>query len=145
MSGILGTKADLPQDITLLSQIALLLILIVGYKLIKDKKLKTHGLIMSIAVLLHTITIFMVMIPSFIIHFDTLLKNAFSLGVIITWIHALAGITAELLGIVLIFEWKFQPPPKMTCIKRKWMMRPLFMLWTLALMLGIAFYMYYYL
>lgn len=55
-----------------------------GYKYIKEKQLKMHGLIMTSAVLLHTLIIFLVMIPSFVLYFDILLKRAFSLGVIIT-------------------------------------------------------------
>lgn len=145
MLGFLRTGANLPQDITLISQIAILLLLILGYKYVKEKKLKTHGLIMTIALILHTLTILFVMIPSFIIYFDVLLRNVFSLGSIITLVHAIAGILAELFGIILVFEWRFRSPPNMKCAKRKWMMRLLFALWTLALILGIGFYFYYYL
>jgi hypothetical protein len=104
-----------------------------------------HGLIMTSSVLLHTLTIFLVMIPSFVLYFDVLLKRTFSFGVIITWIHTIVGIVVEVLGIILVLQWKFRSLSKMTCAKRKWMMRPLFMFWTLALISGIAFYMYYYL
>lgn len=116
-----------------------------GYKYIKEKQLKMHGLIMTSAVLLHTLTIFLVMIPSFVLYFDILLKRAFSLGVIITWIHAIVGIAVEVVGIILVLQWRFRSPSKMTCAKRKWIMRPLFMFWTLALILGIVFYIHYYL
>jgi membrane-associated HD superfamily phosphohydrolase len=145
MPGILGTNANLSQDLTFLSQIAILLILFVGYKYVKEKKFRTHGRLMTIAVILHSITIFWVMIPSFIIYFDILVSNIFTPGVIITWIHAIVGLLAEVFGLFLIIEWRFRPPPKMICARRKWMMRPLFLLWTLALILGIAFYSYYYL
>jgi hypothetical protein len=144
MSGILGTKAEFSQDITLLSQIAILLILIVGYKSVKDKKLQSHGQIMFAAVMLHTLTIILVMIPSLILNFDVLL-GSFNPGILITWIHIIVGLLAELLGIFLVLEWRFRPLSTMTCIKRKKIMGPLFLMWTSATILGIAFYAYYYL
>jgi hypothetical protein len=145
MSGFLGTTAELPQDITLLSQIAILLILIVGYKSVKDKKLQSHGLIMTAAVILHSLTIFLVMIPSFIIYFDVLLTSPFSTGILITWIHVIVGILAELLGVFLVLGWRFRPQLIKICIQRKRIMWPLLILWTLASILGIGFYVYFYL
>lgn len=145
MSGILGTNANLSQDITLLSQIAILLILLVGYKSVKDKKLLSHGRTMTAAVILHTLTIVPVMIPSFILYFDVLLTSPFSPGILITWIHVIVGLLAELLGVFLVSEWRFRPLSTMTCIKRKRVMGPLLMMWTSASILGIAFYVYYYL
>jgi hypothetical protein len=132
------------QDITFLSQIGILLFLVVGYKFIKDRKLKTHGLIMTAAIAVHSITIFLVMVPSFITYLDVLTRTSFSPIGIITLIHVITGILTEILGIFLIVQWRFRPPPKMTCVKRKWLMTPLFILWVFTLILGIAFYIYYY-
>jgi len=115
----------------------------VGYKYIKDKKLRTHGLIMTTAVISHTITILFVMIPSFIINFEILIKNIFSPGVIITWIHTVVGILTEMLGIYIVLKQRLLH--RTACAKRKWIMKPLFILWTLASIMGILFYSYYYL
>jgi hypothetical protein len=133
-----------PQDITFLSQIAILLILIAGYIFVRDRKLKTHGLIMAVAVALHTITIFLVMVPSFVTYLDVLPMVTLSPIIIITLIHAIPGILTEVLGLILIVEWRFRPSPNMTCVKRKWLMTPLFMLWVFTLITGIIFYGYYY-
>jgi len=145
MSGILGTKASLIYDINLLLQIAILLLLLLGYKFKRDKNLMRHGLTMAVAVILHTIAILLVMIPSFITYFGILLRDTASPGVTITWVHAIMGILAEILGIFLVAIWRFRPQPKMACAKWRWLMKPLLALWTFALILGIAFYAYYYL
>lgn len=133
-----------PQDITFLSQIAILLLLIVGYKFVRNRKLKTHGLIMTVAVALHTITIFLVMVPSFVSSLEVLQRVTLSPIIIITVIHAITGIVTEVLGLFLIAEWRFRPPPNITCVKKKWLMAPLLLLWTFTLIMGIVFYIYYY-
>jgi len=133
-----------PQDITFLSQVATLLILIAGYKFVRDKKLKTHGLIMTVATFLHTFTIFWVMVPSLLTYLDGLLMTALSPIVLVLVIHVIAGIVTEILGVFLIVEWRFRPPPNMTCATKKWLMKPLIILWAFALILGMAFYIYYY-
>jgi hypothetical protein len=115
-----------------------------GFKLIKDKKLRNHGVTMGIAVILHTIPIILVMIPSFLIYSNIMIKGISSPGVIITWVHVIAGVSAEILGIFLVAEWRFRLPPKMTCAKRRRLMIPALILWSFALILGIAFYVYYY-
>ncbi|UCH02070.1 MAG: hypothetical protein JSV20_09730 [Candidatus Bathyarchaeota archaeon] len=110
----------------------------------RDKKLKTHGLIMTVAVSLHTFTILWVMVPSLITYLGGFFTNALTPIVLVLMIHTIAGIVTEMLGVFLIVEWRFRPPPNMTCATKKWLMRPLITLWTFALILGIAFYVYYY-
>ena len=144
MSSIFGTKATLLYDVNLLLQILILILLFIGRKFVKDKKHKNHGIMMTIAVTLHTISILLIMIPSFVTYFG-LTISSFSLGIVITWIHAIVGILAEVLGIFIVVKWRFQPEPMKICGKRRKFMIPLFILWTFALILGIAFYIQYYL
>ena len=140
--GILGTGAGLPNDITLLMQIAILLLLLLGYIYKRSGKLRKHGLIMGSAVILHLITIFAVMIPSFAINFSLLREP--SVGVIVTWIHVIIGATAIALGTRLVLSWRFSNEVA-ECRKNKKVMRPLLVLWAASLILGIAFYFIYYL
>jgi len=144
MSGLLGTGADVLQDITLFLEVIILVLLLAGYILVRTKKLRHHGVIMSAAVILHTVTIFIVMVPSFVVYFEILLRDISSPGVIITWVHFVAGTLADVLGIFLVAEWRYRPSPKMTCVKRRRLMKLLLALWILALALGLAFYIYYY-
>ena len=144
MPGFLGTKASFLSDITLISQIAILLLLLMGYRYKKARKLREHGLAMATAVLFHVVVIFLVMVPSLAKNVGAL-GNISSAGVIITWIHAIAGILAVIMGLFLVTAWRFTPPPYLACVKRKVFMRPLLILWVFVLILGISFYTYYYL
>lgn len=144
MSGILGTPASLSQDITLLTQIALLALLILGFREVKKKRLMKHGYIMSGAIILHSITIVLIMIPSFILHFQLLIED-FSLGVIITWIHVLLGIGTLVLGGYLMSAWQFRQSFLIACRRRRQLMIPLFVSWFFTLIFGVAFYWYFFL
>jgi hypothetical protein len=144
MSGFLGTLAGVIIDFTLLLQIVILVVLVVGYKFKMDKKLRKHGMTMSAAVILHVISILTIMIPSMLKYSDLLLIDISSTPVIVTWIHATIGLLAATLGMFLVIEWRFRPPPEMRCAKRKRLMKPLLILWILALLLGITVYIYAY-
>ncbi len=138
MSGLLGTRASLAADLNLLLQLIVLVILIVGIKLGKEKtqkSLKTHENVMIIMVVLIAIGFFTVMLPSFVSNFSAVLKEPFTIGFPLTSIHALFGILAEGLGIVLVFK-KFGNVIL-------WM-RLTATLWLIAIISGIAFYIIYY-
>jgi hypothetical protein len=97
MSGILGTPASLFQDLTLLTQIVVVLLVIWGYGTARRKHLLTHGYIMSAAFVLHLISVSLIMIPSVFIHFPILIGSTTG-GVIITWIHIGLGIATMIIA-----------------------------------------------
>ena len=66
MTGILGTNAHLGADINLILQILMFLLLIIGLVYKKKRKLRIHGSIMAIAVILHVITFLTVMVHPFL-------------------------------------------------------------------------------
>lgn len=143
--GFLGTRAEITADFTLLLQIVILFVLLLGYKLKMDKRFRRHGITMSLGVVLHVISILLVMIPSLISFSDLLITEISTIPVLVTWIHALIGLLAVIVGLFLIVEWRFRYPPKMTCAKRRPFMKPLFTMWTIASLLGIVVYVYAYL
>lgn len=144
MPGIFGTRASTLVDINLLLQITILLLLLVGYRLAKTKKLVTHSRLMAVALILHSVAILFIMIPSLIIGFGGL-ANIYSPGVAITLTHITLGTITEATGIFLVAMWRLASKPKMAaCIKRKKVMKPLLILWIFALIFGISFYIYYY-
>jgi hypothetical protein len=144
MSGLLGTKAAPLNDIALLLEIVILILIFIGIYYKMNKKYMVHGKIMGVAVVVHIFTILLVMIPSLIRNIS-LLSNLFSLGVLVTIVHATAGTLAIVMGVYLVGAWRFRAPPNMNCTKRKHLMYPLLILWISALILGIAFYAIYYL
>lgn len=121
MPGIFGTKASLLSDVNLLLQIAVLFLLLTGFKLARGKKLEMHGLTMATALILHTAAILLVMIPSLVINFGAL-ANVSSLGVVITLIHVTLGIVTEATGIFLVVAWRLAPQPKIARNLERWML-----------------------
>jgi uncharacterized membrane protein YozB (DUF420 family) len=57
----------------------------------------------------------------------------------VTLVHAGLGGTALVLGVFLVASWHLQASTQ-NCMRRKKMMRLTFVLWVLALILGILLY-----
>jgi hypothetical protein len=125
----------------LILQMVTLFLLILGLPLVKrreeKKNLTRHGYLTTLALALHTITIFIVMVPSLYTNFDSVGELSI-LQSIVVWLHAVTGIAAEILGIVLVASWAFKALQQMTCAKRKRLMMPTFIIWTVSLVTGAA-------
>jgi len=134
MAGLLD-----PVGNTVLSfQIVSLFLLILGLPFDKGKgnkrSIARHGYLALLAVVLHTVLIFIVMIPSLDANFGVI-SNLSILESIDVWSHAVLGTIAEVLSVILIGFW-LKSPSKMACGKRrKWMM-PVFVIWTISLVNG---------
>jgi len=138
MSGLLGTRASIQSDVDLLLQIVFLVILLVGFRLGRKKtadSLKLHGRLMTVLVTLNGLAILLVMGPSLVQNFGAAIDEASVIGFPLTLVHHSIGLIAEILAIVLVFK-KFGKV-------RTWM-RLTFTLWLIALLLGIGFYVNYY-
>ena len=142
--GIFGTSALLITDINLLVQIVSFLVLLVGviYKI--KGKFKIHGLLMGLAVLLHFITFVIVMGPSFSEGIDFLTTSTADVGVQATWIHAITGGIAMILGIILVGLWIVNSSNVAGCVKRKRIMDITVLMWALSLIFGIVTYLSFY-
>lgn len=139
MSGLFGTSASVLSDLNLLLQVALLVILLAGFRFGKKKtgsSLKMHGRLMTVLVALNGLSILLVMGPSFFLNLSAVVEEISVLGFPLTFVHHLVGLTGEILGAVLVFK-KFGKV-------RTWM-RMTFVLWLIALLSGIGFYVRYYL
>ena len=144
MLGSLFTKASAFASAALLLEIAVLVLLLIGYWLARHGKPGRHGYVMAAAVGLHTLAIASVMGPSLVANLR-LMSNLLDPGVLITWTHVILGIVADGLGLFLVGSWRFRQSALVNCTRRRPLMRPLIILWILSLVLGISFYVYYYL
>ncbi|MCJ7713389.1 hypothetical protein MUO66_02895 [Candidatus Bathyarchaeota archaeon] len=99
---------------------------------------------MTIVGFLHILSILIIMVPSNVSYSGLLFTELSNTFVIITWFHVSMGFLAIILGIFLVVKWKVDFPLEMSCVKIKRLMKPLMILWILALFLGIAFYVYGY-
>jgi len=144
LTGIFGTGALIQTDINLVLQVVMLIIIVVGLVYKSKRKFKIHGGLMGIAVILHLISLFAVMLPSFNDGYDYFTTATSELGVQTMWIHPIPGAIALILGIVLVASWALRPSNIASCSKLKRIMDITTLLWLISLMFGIAAYVVFY-
>jgi len=126
-------------NISLAFQVAILFILILGLPLARGtgskKNFIRHGYLAAFALVLHSTVTFLIMIPTFTqgIVNVTGLPILYQISVLS---HVIFGITAEVLGFVVVGFWVSKPLKNMGCMKVRKIMLPLFILWTISLVTG---------
>jgi hypothetical protein len=126
-------------EMNLILHIIILTVLFVSLELKFMKRMFLHGATMLIALVLHLISFILVMWPYFRL-FYPYGYNTFSF---ITVTHAILGGATLILAIWLIASWHFQRSLK-SCSRRKKAMLLVFIMWIIALLLGILLYLYLY-
>jgi hypothetical protein len=126
-------------NVSLILQVAILFLLVLGLPLSRGqgskKNFVRHGYSTLAALVLHSILIFVVMIPTLIEGTSEFSTLTF-LALVTVWSHAVLGTLAWILGIVVIGAWLWKGPSKMTCtLWKKWMM-PTFIIWVISIVNG---------
>jgi len=126
--------------VSLVLQIVILFLLFGSVGLKVRKKFRQHGITMLIAVVLHTITILAVMIPSF----GAISSGDFPVVIsTIASVHGILGILAEVLGVWIVASWRLRRSLQY-CAPKKTLMRLTLTLWFIALILGVLIYLHFY-
>jgi len=144
IGGLFNPNATVQADSNLVFQIVIFLVLAVGFLIAKAKRsFQNHGLIMGVAVGLHTVSILIVMVPSLAASRGLLadLYAGLSLAVLS---HAILGSLVEVLGIYLVGTWAANRKNVQACYKRKTAMRATVMLWLVELIIGVYTYILLY-
>jgi len=141
--GFLGTGASFAADVNLIVQIILVVLLIASWMRLDKKNVASHGQLMVLAVIVQGLAIFLVMIPSLLLGFSAITSNPGNPGSLIAIAHGLVGAGAWLYAVYLSVIWRFNKAT-VECFKRKSMMKPVFYAWLAAAVLGVGFYVYYY-
>lgn len=142
--GFLGTEASWAADLNLLAQIVLLALLTLAILRAKKGDLATHHTWMTVVVIVNAVLIVAVMNPTFFRVLPDAIRSP-SLKPKMMFPHLVVGGLAELLGLYSIVAVKFDLPIAMQSHSQKRFMRLLAVLWTLALVGGIALYAFWYL
>jgi hypothetical protein len=132
-------SSDPVGDISLVLQVVILFVLILGLPFVKGLGVKKsffmHGYLTIFALILHSVLIFIVMIPVFNNGIGELGGLSF-LAALTVWSHVILGTVAEILGIIVIGFWFLKPLSNMACLRMKNVMLPLFIMWTLSIING---------
>jgi hypothetical protein len=126
-------------NISLILQIVILFLLILGLPLVKGfggkKNFMRHGYLTVLALILHSVLIFIVMIPTVTNGLGELSGLSFFYSLTV-WSHIILGTTAEIFGIIVVGFWLSKPLSNFACVRMKKIMLPLFIIWTLAIING---------
>ena len=144
VGGLFNPNATVQADANLLFQIAVFLVLAAGLLMAKAKQsFQKHGLIMGIALGVHTIAIVVGMVPSMLASRG--LFEDWSAGLALVMLsHAVLGSIVEILGIYLVGAWAANRKNVQACYKRKTAMRATLLLWLVELIAGIYAYVLLY-
>ena len=146
MKGFLGTGATFGADLNLIVQIAMGVALIAGTFLARRKRYTAHGVCQTAVMLLNLVMIGLVMWPSFQQQVRPALPK-----VLHKWyyaaatIHALLGVTAELLGLYIVIVAGTSALPQWLRFKdwKRWMRTEL-ILWSIVVLTGVGTYYAWY-
>ncbi len=122
-------------NLNLVIQLMVLVLLLFGAKLAKAGRFESHSKLMKTAIILQVGTLVLWMGPSLVL--NTAAFYTFGPGQLITILHVAIGYIALLLAVSAALH--------KTIISLKWTMRATFLVWTLAAIFGVGFYVYYYL
>ena len=127
----------------LVLEIIILMVLLAAFALKRRGKFLKHGSMMLAGVILNILSFAIVMGPAFLSLGQNGLFNHSGRLYYVTLAHAGLGGTALVLGVFLVASWHLQASFQ-KCMRRKKIMRLTFILWVLALILGILLYMLLY-
>jgi uncharacterized membrane protein YozB (DUF420 family) len=146
MQGFLGTGATFEADLNLVVQLVMGGALIAGTFLARRKHYRAHGICQTAVLLLNLLMIGLVMLPSFQQQVRPALSKVFH-----KWyyeaaaIHALLGLTAELLGLYIVMVAGTSVLPHwMRFDHWKLWMRAELVLWVIVLLSGVGTYCAWY-
>ena len=120
------------------------LIIVISLIYKNKNKFKIHGVLMGIAVTLHILTFLTVMGPIFFGYFSEFVEYISYPEIQTTWIHAIPGAIAMIMGIILVGLWALNPSNIAACSRRKRLMDVTVLLWLVSLIFGIATYILLY-
>jgi len=124
---------------TLTFSVVSVFLLVLGLPLVKNlntrKNLERHGALTIVALLLQTILVFLVMIPSFIKKLDAIVALSLMPSFNI-WLHIGLGLFALVSGFAYVGLWLIFYSSGMRCARAKKYMIPTMIAWIIAIISG---------
>jgi uncharacterized membrane protein YozB (DUF420 family) len=141
--GLFNPYAVFLSDVNLLFQLAIFVVLIGSIFFKFRRSYSRHGATMGIAVILHTVSVFFIMVPSLTASMG-LFENPLAPLALVILSHAVLGSLVELLGVYLVLAWALRRGSLKVCFRNKRVMKPTFGLWLIELVLGVYVYILLY-
>ncbi len=136
---------DFQGNIVSIIQVIALIFLIIGvypYRIrTKNRNLIMHGFLSITAIGLNLATVLSIMIFSFSDNFVSIGSLPLAQSAVV-WSHAVLGVVAIVLGLIIILSWVTHPLGELGCSKMWRLMMPTFIIWAFALILGLVIHIY---
>ena len=130
----------LVATVSLIVQLAVLAMLLAGYRLRKQEKFRMHAFVMLAALATHLAIVFYIMVPSFVVALIPIsLEKPTSILGILSPIHAALGSAAAILGVWIMGIWRLRKTTEY-CVPKRKVMRATYIVWVVSLGLGIVLY-----
>jgi uncharacterized membrane protein YozB (DUF420 family) len=144
--GFLGTGATFGGDLNLVAQLIMGVALLAGAFLARRKRYRAHGICQTTVLLLNLVLIGLVMWPSFRQQVNPALSKVLHKWYFeVAAIHAVFGVTAELLGLYIVIVAGTKVLPQWLRFKQwKCWMRTELVLWAIVLLSGVGTYCAWY-
>jgi uncharacterized membrane protein YozB (DUF420 family) len=143
--GLLGTDAVIEADLNLLLHIGIIFLILGGYSYARRKRINIHEKWMIPSILLAGFSLFAWMLRSYIGNFHVIVNEFGSPGVIITNLHVVFGVITGALAVYILLLMKTEwLPQSLATSNVKRVMRTTFTLWWVTFLLGVSFYVWYY-
>jgi hypothetical protein len=135
VSNILGTAAPLFSDVSLIIQVAVILVLSAAVYRAKGRLLLQHAYLMLACTALNTASVAFAMVP---VAWALVLGVALSGFLALVLVHAVTGVIVLAASYYLMWVWRLGKPGP--CFKQKNKMRLLTVAWVAEVAAGIAVY-----
>ena len=127
--------------LNMLAQLVITGVLFASILYAKRREFRLHGLVIAVAVVLNSLSILVVMVPSALRIFSGATLNSFTLAV---GFHVVLGTVTQLAAIYIVWGWRLRKPGE-SCFRLGGRMRPLSGLWAAMFVLGaLVYYMLYF-
>ncbi|MGD0805524.1 MAG: DUF420 domain-containing protein [Candidatus Bathyarchaeia archaeon] len=134
-------SVDIPT-ISLITQFAILALLLYGYALFRKGNLARHGQVLLAAVAIHTTAILAIMLPLFLASPTSYVPNLTTLMGLGNITHIVSGTIAEILAVYIVIRWIRNRLNPSGC-RGKLIMRATMILWLISLLTGLGTYFIY--
>jgi len=141
MPGILGTKATLRSDLTLVLILITAVLFTLGFILARRKQFETHRWVQTTSVLVNTLVVLISMVTSYIIYILPGIPAKLGQGdYAVTTVHGIVGTVALLLGLFVILRGNELVPEGLRFKNYKLFMRWAYTLYMIATLGGVGVY-----
>lgn len=140
--GVFSVYAPFSADLSLLFQVVAFIVLMVAVVFKRKARYGVHASLILVAVLLHVVSVFVVMVPSLLGYGGVF--EALSIVSAVFAGHAVLGFLVLLLSVWLLGSWLTHTRDFKPCFKRKNVMRVTVVFWVLELLLGVYVYVLLY-